>query len=311
MIGEIMEIIIKVLSKERDHAREVVEAIIDSEQNYLFTNDQGYKDTRSEIVSQPQPDAGMNADGSQGHHPGGAPGQGGAPPQQQMQMQQPRRGGNAFVQDLRARIDDYFRIVLRSVKDSIPKSTGYFLVRKSQDSLQFELYNQINSNKSLTGALGEPRTVTERRNALNEVLKTLKNSLKVLQRDPDISSNTVGDEELEAMLRGEAMAKRKESMAQPPPGGRPGPPGGPPGGHQGPPGGGPGGPPRPGMPGGPPGAGRGGPPPGMGRGGPPPGHPGHPGAGRGGPPPGMGRGGPPPQGNLNNLFGSGGGQNPL
>lgn len=31
MIPEIMEIIVKVLSRERDHAREVVEAIIDSE----------------------------------------------------------------------------------------------------------------------------------------------------------------------------------------------------------------------------------------------------------------------------------------
>lgn len=39
MIPEIMEIITKVLSNERDKAREVCEAIIDSEQNYLFTND--------------------------------------------------------------------------------------------------------------------------------------------------------------------------------------------------------------------------------------------------------------------------------
>ena len=51
MIPEIMEIIIKVLAKERDHAREIVEAIIDSEQNYLFTNDNGYKESRSDIVS--------------------------------------------------------------------------------------------------------------------------------------------------------------------------------------------------------------------------------------------------------------------
>jgi hypothetical protein len=51
MIPEIMEIIVKALSKERDHAREIVEAIIDSEQNYLFTNDTNYKENRSEIVT--------------------------------------------------------------------------------------------------------------------------------------------------------------------------------------------------------------------------------------------------------------------
>jgi len=89
------------------------------------------------------------------------------------------------VRDLRNRIDSYFQIVLRSVKDSIPKSIGYFLVRKSQDVLQFELYNAINNNKNLTSSLGEPHNITERRKALNDVLATLKNALKVLQRDPE------------------------------------------------------------------------------------------------------------------------------
>ena len=54
MIPEITDIITKVLMKERDHAREVVEAIIDSEQNYLFTNDSDYRDNRQEIM---QPEA--------------------------------------------------------------------------------------------------------------------------------------------------------------------------------------------------------------------------------------------------------------
>jgi predicted transcriptional regulator len=51
--------------------------------------------------------------------------------------------------------------------------------------------------------MGEPARITERRKALTDVLNTLKHSIKVLQRDPDISSNTIGDEELEAALRSE------------------------------------------------------------------------------------------------------------
>ena len=39
MVPEVMEIINKVLQTERDNAREVVEAIIDSEIAYHFTND--------------------------------------------------------------------------------------------------------------------------------------------------------------------------------------------------------------------------------------------------------------------------------
>ena len=58
MISEMMEIIVKVLTKERERTREVVEAILDSEQEYLFTNDREYKDNRSEIVA--------NKGGSQG-----------------------------------------------------------------------------------------------------------------------------------------------------------------------------------------------------------------------------------------------------
>jgi dynamin 1-like protein len=184
MVPEIMDIIVKVLSAERDRAREVVEAIIDSEQNYLFTNDQDYRDNRTEIMAndfQNQPIQQVGPDGQ-------------PVLQQPMGMNQPggqpkpisrQRGGNAFVNELRTRIDSYFDIVLKSVKDSIPKSIGYFLVRKSQDSLQFELYNQVNQNRALSSSLGEPAMITERRLALNTLLKTLKNSLKVLQRDPE------------------------------------------------------------------------------------------------------------------------------
>jgi hypothetical protein len=43
----------------------------------------------------------------------------------------PAKGTNSFIRDLRSRIDSYFQIVLRSVKDSIPKAIGYFLVRAS------------------------------------------------------------------------------------------------------------------------------------------------------------------------------------
>ena len=54
---------------------------------------------------------------------------------------QPKGGNDPFVDEIRRRIDSYFEIVIRSMKDSIPKAIGFFLVKKSQESLQFELYN--------------------------------------------------------------------------------------------------------------------------------------------------------------------------
>lgn len=47
---EIMDIICQILQRERDHTRELVEAVIDSEQNYMFVNDADYKENRTSIV---------------------------------------------------------------------------------------------------------------------------------------------------------------------------------------------------------------------------------------------------------------------
>jgi hypothetical protein len=96
---------------------------------------------------------------------------------------QPKGGSDPFVNDLRRRIDQYFDIVVRSIKDAVPKIIGFFLVKKSQESLQFELYNQINQNPAFTQALGEPKMITERRKALAEITSTLQNSLKVLTKE--------------------------------------------------------------------------------------------------------------------------------
>jgi chaperonin cofactor prefoldin len=89
------------------------------------------------------------------------------------------------VNEIRARIDAYFKLVVRSVRDTIPKSIGFFLVKASQERLQFALYEQINKNEALTKQLGEPERVTEERKSLNATLETLKKAVKVLQRDPE------------------------------------------------------------------------------------------------------------------------------
>ena len=52
MISEVMDIITTVLQKNRDEAREIVEAIIDSENHYHFTNDQDFKENKSNIMTQ-------------------------------------------------------------------------------------------------------------------------------------------------------------------------------------------------------------------------------------------------------------------
>ena len=95
------------------------------------------------------------------------------------------RGTNIFVKEIRLRIDAVFKIIVRTVRETIPKLIGYFLVRMSQEKLQAEMYQKINDNETILDSLGEPKHITERRRPLTDIIKTLKESLKVLQRDPE------------------------------------------------------------------------------------------------------------------------------
>ena len=78
------------------------------------------------------------------------------------------------------RLDAIFKIIVRTVRESIPKLIGYFLVKMSQEKLQAELYQRINEDEQILDTLGEPKHITERRRTLTEIIKTLKESLKVL-----------------------------------------------------------------------------------------------------------------------------------
>lgn len=63
--------------------------------------------------------------------------------------------------------------MLRNVRDTIPKQVGYFLVKMSQEKLQFELYQKVNANQGIIDMLGEPKSITERREMLNGIIKIM------------------------------------------------------------------------------------------------------------------------------------------
>lgn len=115
LVGEILEVVTKVLCEERDITKDILDDIIESEQGYLFTNDFDYLMNRTEIVTQ-------------------------GPNNQKLDSK------TIFVRELRMRIDSYFSLVIRNIRDKVPKTIGYFLVHNCQDKIQFHLYNEINQN---------------------------------------------------------------------------------------------------------------------------------------------------------------------
>eukprot|EP01015_Nassula_variabilis_P025044 TRINITY_DN483_c0_g2_i2.p1 TRINITY_DN483_c0_g2~~TRINITY_DN483_c0_g2_i2.p1 ORF type:complete len:647 (+),score=143.12 TRINITY_DN483_c0_g2_i2:65-2005(+) len=157
LIEDVSEIVIKVLQDERDQTRQMVENLIDAEEGYLFTNDYSYLMSRATLIPQQKQDA---------------------------KQIDPNK---LFIEEMRNRIDSYFSLVVRNIRDTIPKLIGFFLVRQSEERMQFSLYNEINKSFAIMESLGEPAHVAQERETLSRTLETLKKAQKVLKKDPDLA----------------------------------------------------------------------------------------------------------------------------
>ncbi|KAJ1605628.1 dynamin-like protein, partial [Cryptosporidium canis] len=113
------------------------------------------------------------------------------------------RYSQVFLKEIRKRLDSYFSIVVRNIRDSVPKIIGHFLVRQIMDKLQFQLYNEFNKAERLSDLLNEPNHIVEERKALMNQLNTLKKASTILQRDPNIAAltNNEFDEQYDSDLQ--------------------------------------------------------------------------------------------------------------
>lgn len=198
--SEIMEIVSKTLYDQMERTKKVVDAIVEAENGYQFTNDKYYLETRTEIVpaedAQRQNPANPHAQNPHGQAPPPGP-----------QSKQSRR--KIYVDEIRKRIDEYFIIVIRNIRDSIPKAVGFFLVQGIQEKIQFELYAAVNKNEEMSAGLGEPAEITAERSTLKDSISTMKKSLKVLQRDPEITATLSYDDELSRDIKDSLMQEKR------------------------------------------------------------------------------------------------------
>lgn len=56
---------------------------------------------------------------------------------------------------MRNRIDAYFKLVVRNLRDTVPKAIGYFLVKSIQDNMQIKLYNELYKTHEIVSVLNE------------------------------------------------------------------------------------------------------------------------------------------------------------
>ena len=243
LADQVLELTAQIFLKEKEATRAIIENIVSSETGYLFTNDIRYltdHGSMQKIFNQQQAAA---------TQPGGAPGQPGAPqvapaapkaappagvPASMFETPSaPSRRGRysgPYIAEIRARLDSYFELVLRNVRDAVPKAVGFFLVRQVQDKLQFELYNALNKAEALGDLLGEPPHIREERRQLVNQLGTLDKANTVLQRDPAIAAihmeameaaDEIGQSTTSTAPRASSMPTATSSMGQTVPGYRP------------------------------------------------------------------------------------------
>jgi len=89
----------------------------------------------------------------------------------------------AFTNELRSRVDSYFRLVIHNARDTVPKTIGQFLVGGAQNQLQYSLYNDFIKNQELLDSIGEPPHIAEERETINKTLATLRKAQKILKTD--------------------------------------------------------------------------------------------------------------------------------
>ena len=156
MISSISELANKFLLEEKEKAKKLIDSIIDMDMNHLFTNDYEYMTNySSQTTKGPKQNAGAESK-------------------------------NFFVRDVRGRIDAYFRLIVRNLRDSIPKALGYTLVKTIENDMKMKLYEMLYNDKSMVSILNEPEGVKRQRMDLNRQIKIMKDAQKVIKRDPDL-----------------------------------------------------------------------------------------------------------------------------
>lgn len=90
-----------------------------------------------------------------------------------------------FIKEIRNRIEAYFKLIVRNLRDSIPKVIGNNLVRSIEETMQIKLYNSLYKSDAMINLLSEPEEVTRLRIELNNQIKVMKDAQRIIRRDPE------------------------------------------------------------------------------------------------------------------------------
>lgn len=146
------------LNKCKNDAEEMVNNLLEAELGYLYTSDEDYLNYHGAIL-----------------------------PARKKNTKEETANQNmseAFVIEIRERVKDYFLLVDRTLKDSIPKTIGEMLLNDSSNKMQIEIFEGINKDaEEISKTLSEPEYILVQRKQCQQTLRILKQCLKKLQEE--------------------------------------------------------------------------------------------------------------------------------
>ena len=176
IINDMGDFINNFLIEVKDKCKYIVDSVVDMEINYLFTNDYDYLNNFTTFIPKNQNKNVQNNTGNTNRNN----------MNDNNDNYEPIDAKNIFIKEIRNRIEAYFKLIVRNLRDSIPKIIGNNLVKEIEDNMQIELYNQLYKSNELVALLSEPEHIAERRRDLTELIKVMRNAQKVIRRDPDL-----------------------------------------------------------------------------------------------------------------------------
>ena len=182
IINDMGDFINNFLNNEKTKTKYLVDSIVDMEINYLFTNDYEYLNNFTTFIPKNQ-----NSNNNQNNinNPKGNIQNNNNNNLNNDNFQQ-MDAKTIFIKEIRNRIEAYFKLIVRNLRDSIPKIIGNNLIKSIEDNMQIELYNQLYKSNEMVSLLSEPEHIAERRKDLTELIRVMRNAQKVIKRDPDL-----------------------------------------------------------------------------------------------------------------------------
>lgn len=91
-----------------------------------------------------------------------------------------------LIREIKTRIDCYFNVNVNQMADLVPKIIGHYLLTSSLKNMHFLVYKHISASESFAG-IKEPEHIVTKRKTISSMLEVLRNSRKILLRDPDLA----------------------------------------------------------------------------------------------------------------------------